>query len=126
LSAVFDWLIKTHISLRLRDGSSLGALWELSGSSMAALWELLSVAGIVFGASEHILGYHICFQDLKIWFDCKSNLTSAISKLANCDIWQAMFPTIMPWPMTLAPTNEAIRRENHAEKNPKKEKKIPQ
>jgi hypothetical protein len=23
----------------------------------------------------------------------------------------------MPWPMTLAPTNEAIRRENHAEKN---------
>ena len=28
-----------------------------------------------------------------------------------------MFPTIMPWPMTLAPTNEAIRRENCAEKN---------
>ena len=27
-----------------------------------------------------------------------------------------MFPTIMPWPMTLAPTNEAVRRENHAEK----------
>jgi hypothetical protein len=27
-----------------------------------------------------------------------------------------MFPTIMPWPMTLAPRNEAIRRENHAEK----------
>jgi hypothetical protein len=27
-----------------------------------------------------------------------------------------MFPAIMPWPMTLAPTNEAIRRENHAEK----------
>jgi hypothetical protein len=23
----------------------------------------------------------------------------------------------MPWPMTLAPTNEAIRRENHAKKN---------
>ncbi len=22
----------------------------------------------------------------------------------------------MPWPMTLAPTNEAVRRENHAEK----------
>jgi hypothetical protein len=46
LSAVFDWLIKTHISLRLRDGSSLGALWELSGSSMGALWELVAVAGI--------------------------------------------------------------------------------
>ncbi len=28
-----------------------------------------------------------------------------------------MFPAIMPWPMTLAPTNEAIRHENHAEKN---------
>jgi hypothetical protein len=28
-----------------------------------------------------------------------------------------MFSAIMPWPMTLAPTNEAIRRENRAEKN---------
>ncbi len=28
-----------------------------------------------------------------------------------------MFPTIMPWPVTLAPTNEAIRRENCAETN---------
>jgi hypothetical protein len=27
-----------------------------------------------------------------------------------------MFPAIMPWPMTLAPTNEAVRPENHAEK----------
>jgi hypothetical protein len=27
-----------------------------------------------------------------------------------------MFPAIMPWPMTLAPTNEAVRRENHAKK----------
>jgi hypothetical protein len=33
-----------------------------------------------------------------------------------------MFPTIMPWPMTLGPTNEAVRRENHAEKNLCKEK----
>jgi hypothetical protein len=46
LSAVFDRLIKTHISLRLGDGSSLGALWELSGSSLGALWELIAVAGI--------------------------------------------------------------------------------
>jgi hypothetical protein len=30
----------------------------------------------------------------------------------------------MPWPMTLASTNEAVRRENHAEKNLYKEKKI--
>jgi hypothetical protein len=28
-----------------------------------------------------------------------------------------MFPTIMPWPMTLAPMNEAIRRKNHVKKN---------
>ncbi len=35
-----------------------------------------------------------------------------------------MFPTTMLWPMTLAPTNEAVRRENHAEKKPCKEKKI--
>jgi hypothetical protein len=27
-----------------------------------------------------------------------------------------MFPATMPWPMTLAPTNEAVRGENHAEK----------
>ncbi len=27
-----------------------------------------------------------------------------------------MFPATMPWPMTLAPMNEAVRRENHAEK----------
>jgi hypothetical protein len=27
-----------------------------------------------------------------------------------------MFHAIMPWPMTLALTNEAIRRENRAEK----------
>ncbi len=49
-------------------------------------------------------------------FDFKSNLTSAIGNLANCDIQRAMFPAIMPWPITLAPTNEAVRRENHAKK----------
>ncbi len=27
-----------------------------------------------------------------------------------------MIPATMPWPMSLAPTNEAVRRENHAEK----------
>jgi hypothetical protein len=35
-----------------------------------------------------------------------------------------MFPAIMPWLMILAPTNEAVRCENHAEKNLYKEKKI--
>ena len=37
-----------------------------------------------------------------------------------------MFPALMPWPMTLAPTNEAVRRENRAEKNLYKEKNNPQ
>jgi hypothetical protein len=27
-----------------------------------------------------------------------------------------MFPTLMPWPMTLAPTNEAVRCENCVKK----------
>jgi hypothetical protein len=27
-----------------------------------------------------------------------------------------MFPAAMPWPMTLAPTNEVVRQENHVEK----------
>ncbi len=33
-----------------------------------------------------------------------------------------MFPDTMPWPMTLASTNEAVRRKNHAKKNLHKEK----
>jgi hypothetical protein len=28
-----------------------------------------------------------------------------------------MFPAIMPWPMMLTPTNEAVRHENRSEKN---------
>jgi hypothetical protein len=35
-----------------------------------------------------------------------------------------MFPAIMPWPMPLAPTNEAVRREDHVKKNFYKVKKI--
>ncbi len=49
-------------------------------------------------------------------FDFKSNLTSAMGDLANRDIKQDMFPATMPWPMTLAPTNEAVRCENHMKK----------
>jgi hypothetical protein len=53
LSAVFDRLIKTHISLRLGDGRSLGALWELS--SPGALWELIAVAGMKISIYIHTL-----------------------------------------------------------------------
>jgi hypothetical protein len=35
-----------------------------------------------------------------------------------------MFPAIMPWPMTLAPTNEAVRRENCAKNNLDTENKL--
>jgi hypothetical protein len=35
-----------------------------------------------------------------------------------------MFPATMPWPMTLAPMNEAVRRENHTDKKPLEGKKI--
>jgi hypothetical protein len=56
------------------------------------------------------------FQDLKIQFYLKSNLTSAISNFSKLGHLAGMFPTIMPWPMTIAPTNEAIRHKNCAEK----------
>jgi hypothetical protein len=36
-----------------------------------------------------------------------------------------MLPAIMPWLMTLAPTNEAIGRENYVAKNPNKENIYP-
>jgi hypothetical protein len=35
-----------------------------------------------------------------------------------------MFPATMPWPMTLAPTNEAVRREIMWKKKPLEEKKL--
>ena len=35
-----------------------------------------------------------------------------------------MFPTTMPWPMTLVPTHEAVRREKHAEKTFIRKKKL--
>ncbi len=49
-------------------------------------------------------------------FDFKSNLTSVIGNFANPGFQQAMFPTIRPWAMTLVPTNEAVRCDNHVEK----------
>jgi hypothetical protein len=35
-----------------------------------------------------------------------------------------MFPSIMQWPMTLAPTNEAVRCENQEKKKPSQGKKL--
>jgi hypothetical protein len=59
---------------------------------------------------------------LRSGFDLKSRLTSAIGDVANRGFQRAMFPAIRPWTMTLAPTNEAVRYGNHAEKNLCKEK----
>ncbi len=36
-----------------------------------------------------------------------------------------MFPAIRPWPMTLAPTNEAVRRDSQTEKTFVRKKIIP-
>ena len=44
----------------------------------------------------------IWISNLSNGFDFKSNLTSAIGDLANCDIYQDMFPALMPWPMTVS------------------------
>jgi hypothetical protein len=72
---------------------------------------------IVCGASYHLLESQIS-QDLKIRF--RFQIKSYISN------WQFSIlrhlVAIMSWPMTLAPMNEAVRRENHAEKNLYKEK----
>ena len=69
---------------------------------------------IVHGASSWISNL---FQDSKIQFNFKLNLTSAISDFSKLrHLGSYMFPAIMPWPMTLAPTNEAIRRKNCAKK----------
>ncbi len=38
---------------------------------------------MVCGASHHIFGSCIYLQDTKIWFNCKSNLTSVISNLSK-------------------------------------------
>jgi hypothetical protein len=45
----------------------------------------------------------------------------AISYLANRGIYRAIFPTIMPWLMTLAPMNEAIGCETMQKKSLSKE-----
>jgi hypothetical protein len=47
-------------------------------------------------------------------------LHQELANIANCDIYQAIYP----WPMTYAPTNEAIGHDNHAEKNLIKEKNM--
>jgi hypothetical protein len=48
------------------------------------------------------MSYHL-LEIQRSGFDFKSNHTSAIGNLANRNIWQAMFPAIMPWPMKILP-----------------------
>ena len=57
------------------------------------------------------------FQYSEIQFDFKSNLTSAISNFRESQYLASFLLPIMPWPMTLAPMNEAIRRKNCVKKN---------
>jgi hypothetical protein len=61
------------------------------------------------------------FEDLVL--TSSQILQQRLAILANCGIYLAMFSAIMPWPMTLAHTNEAVKRVNHAEKDLYIEKK---
>jgi hypothetical protein len=72
---------------------------------------------IVCGASYQLLGSQISFEIRRSGSTLSQILHQQLEILVNRNIQQAMIPAIMPWPMTLAPTNEAVRRENCAEKN---------
>ncbi len=69
---------------------------------------------IVCGASYHVKDLPsviICDDVAKDPSDCLSPLTSAKSYFSESRYSARYFPTNIPWPMTLAPTNEAISRE---------------
>ena len=80
-------------------------------------YELVAIlrgnASIVCGASSVI----ICDDVAKDPSDRLSPLTSAKSYISKSRYLARYFPTNIPWPMTLAPTNEAISREITRKKN---------
>jgi hypothetical protein len=53
-------------------------------------------------------------MSLPVVIICALNLACSVNNLCLLEVGHQ---AILPWPMTLAPTNEAIRRENCAEKN---------
>ena len=71
-------------------------------------------ASIICGASYHVWDLPsviICDDVAKDPSDRLSLLTSAKSYISELRYLARYFPANIPWPMTLAPTNEAISRE---------------
>lgn len=87
-------------------------------------YELVAIprgnASIVCGASYHVWDLPsviICDDVAKDPSDRLSPLTSAKSYFSESRYLARYFPANIPWPMTLAPTNEAISREITRKKN---------
>ena len=77
-------------------------------------------ASIICGASYHVWDLPsviICDDVAKDPSDRLSPLTSAKSYISESRFFARYFPANIPWPMTLAPTNEAISRETTRKKN---------
>jgi len=81
-------------------------------------YELVAIprgnASIICGASYHVRDLPsviICDDVAKDPSDRLSQLTSAMSYISESRYLARYFPANIPWPMTLAPTKEAISRE---------------
>ncbi len=78
------------------------------------------VPSIICGASYHVWDLPsviICDDVAKDPSDRLSLLTSAKSYISESRYLARYYPAYIPWPMTLAPTNEAISREISRKKN---------
>jgi hypothetical protein len=80
---------------------------------------------MVCGASYHLLGSRILFQDWKIWFSFKSDLTSAMSNVSELQHLASYVSRHNAMAYDTHSHNEAIRRENCAKKTFIMEKKLP-
>ncbi len=76
---------------------------------------------IVCGTSYHLLGSRIS-RDSKIRFQLQVKSYISDWQFSKSQHLESYVSAIMPWAMTLAPTNEAVRRENQAEKNFRRKK----
>ena len=82
------------------------------GCELAAI--LRGNASLVCGTTYHVWDLPsviICDDVAKDPSDRLSLLTSAKSYISESRYLARYFPANIPWPMTLAPTNEAISRE---------------
>ncbi len=83
----------------------------------------------IWSSSPHIriLQLLLLLKQIHIIWGCTGalQLTSAIGWSANRDLWRRFFPANKPWPMTLAPTNEAINGRAQRSKTCHRKKKVP-